>query len=80
MQRYRTKAAAASTPQATRRKSKIPSPHSPGAMAVTDGQHLAGAIVYSDGSYFAFDDDDVLVGEFESCIEAMRSIPARGAP
>ncbi len=48
-------------------------------MAVTDGQRLAGAIVYSDRSYFAFAADDTLVGEFDSCIEAMRALP-KGTP
>ena len=56
------------------RATGIPNPNSPHALAVTDGTTTVGAIVPHDGSYFAFDVDDVLVGEYATQREAMRAI------
>jgi hypothetical protein len=57
----------------------IPHAHAPGALAVTDGGTCIGRIVVRDGSYFAFETDNVLVGEFATQREAMRALPAAKA-
>jgi hypothetical protein len=56
------------------RATGISNPNSPHALAVTDGTTTVGAIVPHDESYFAFDVDDVLVGEYATQREAMRAI------
>ncbi len=56
-------------------KQRIPNPSSTAAKAVTDGHETAGYVIEHDGSYFAFDADAVLLGEFETQQQAMRSIP-----
>jgi hypothetical protein len=54
----------------------IPNPHTPGALAVSDGTTCIGHIVHA-GSYFAFDADDILIGEYATQREAMRAIPIK---
>jgi hypothetical protein len=55
------------------RKSDIPHPH---VANVTDGTETVGFLVASDGSFFSFDRDAVLIGEFATQRQAMRAIPA----
>ena len=55
---------------------KIPSPLSPGALSVTDGATTVGTVVVRDGSYFAFDAEGVLIGEYATQQKAMRAIPS----
>jgi hypothetical protein len=58
------------------RKSDIPHPHVANALSVTDGTETVGFLVASDGSFFSFDRDAVLIGEFATQRQAMRAIPA----
>lgn len=58
-----------------RKSSRIPSPHDPGAVAVSDGQLLAGWIVERDKSHFAFDAAGILVGEYDTRTKAVRALP-----
>jgi hypothetical protein len=55
----------------------IPRSNAPGALAVTDGSEFVGSIVKHDHSYFSFDADGILIGEYRSLQAAMRSVPAR---
>jgi hypothetical protein len=48
-------------------------------MAVTIGTETIGFVVHRDGSYFAFDVNEQLVGEYRNQRDAMRSLrPAAG--
>jgi hypothetical protein len=57
------------------KRTDIPNPRTPGALAVTDGTTCIGYIVHDD-TYFAFDADNVLIGEYATQREAMRAMPA----
>jgi hypothetical protein len=58
-------------------RAMIPNPHkAPDALSVTDGAVTAGRIVQQDGSFFAFDANFVLLGEYQTQRAAVRSIPA----
>jgi hypothetical protein len=59
----------------SKKRTDIPNPHAPGALAVTDGGTCIGYIVHA-GAYIAFGADDVLVGEFDTQGKAMRALPA----
>ena len=54
---------------------RIPKADTPGALFVSDGTDPVGSIVVIDSSYFAFDLEHILIGEFASQREAMRAIP-----
>jgi hypothetical protein len=56
-------------------RSTIPSPHNPNALSIADGQTHVGKVLHHDGAYFAFDADDVLVGEYRTQREAARALP-----
>lgn len=58
------------------RERKLPDPHAPHALTVTDGQERAGSVVRQDNEYFAFDAEGECLGAFDTVIEAARSIPA----
>ncbi len=60
---------------AARRREIIPDPNSPGALSVSDGTTTVGTVVERDHSFFAFDADGTLLGEFRSRRQALRSIP-----
>jgi hypothetical protein len=60
------------------RKRKVPDPHAPYALAVTDGQEQAGTVVRQDNEFFAFDAAGRCLGVFDTMIEATRRIPAAG--
>lgn len=53
----------------------IPKATAAGALAVSDGMTARGSIVERDGSFFAFNADGVLVGEFPALRQAMRAVP-----
>jgi hypothetical protein len=55
--------------------SRIPKANAPGALHVSDGADACGTIVERDGSFFTFDIDGVLVGEYPSQREAVRACP-----
>jgi hypothetical protein len=57
------------------KRTNIPNPHAPGALAVTDGTTCIGHIVH-DGAYFAFGVDNILIGEYTTQREAMLALPA----
>jgi hypothetical protein len=57
-------------------KRKIPDPHAPDALTVTDGQERAGSVVRQDDEFFAFDAEGKCLGAFDTAIEAVRRIPA----
>ncbi len=61
-----------------KKRTDIPNPHAPGALAVTDGGTCIGYIVHA-GAYFAFGADGVLVGEYDTQGKAMRALPAAKA-
>jgi hypothetical protein len=54
----------------------VPRANAPESLAVNDGQTCIGHIVASGGSYFAFDADNILFGEFATQREALRALPA----
>jgi len=62
----------------------IPTADDPAALAVTDGSVFVGSIVERDGSFFSFDANGTLIGEYATRSAAMRSppftLPARGKP
>jgi hypothetical protein len=54
----------------------IPNPRTArDALSVTDGSHTVGFLISRDGSYFAFNNDRVLLGEYKSRTEALQAIP-----
>jgi hypothetical protein len=53
----------------------IPHPHAAGALSVSDGGQTVGSVVEHDGSFFAFNVEGVLIGEYASQIEATRALP-----
>jgi hypothetical protein len=56
--------------------SAIPNPSTaPDALSISDGHETIGYCIARDGSFFAFDVNFVLLGEFRSQREAVRSIP-----
>jgi hypothetical protein len=58
------------------RRTDIPHPNGPNGVAVTDGCFFAGVVVEStDGFHYAFRPDDVLIGKFKTCTEAVRALP-----
>jgi hypothetical protein len=63
----------------SKKRTDIPNPHAPGALAVTDGTTHIGSIVMHDGAYFAFGIDGVLVGEYATQGKAMRALPVANA-
>jgi hypothetical protein len=54
-----------------------PRASAPGALAVYDGQNLAGRVVESDGVFWAFNINNTLIGAFSRLGDAMREIPIR---
>jgi hypothetical protein len=58
-----------------RTSTAIPDPHTDSASAVTDGAVMVGRIVQQDGSFFAFDANFVLLGEYRTLRAAIRAIP-----
>ena len=55
--------------------SRIPAANNPGAISIYDGQDKAGTVVEHDGSHFSYGNDDILIGEFNTRLEAVRSLP-----
>lgn len=56
----------------------IPNPRtSPDALSVSDGHQTVGYIIQRDASFFAFDIENVLLGEFKTQRAAVRAIPKR---
>jgi hypothetical protein len=53
----------------------IPSADDANALAICDGQQQVGVCVESDGSHFSFGNDGVLIGEYATRLEAVRSLP-----
>jgi hypothetical protein len=62
----------------SKKRTDIPNPRTPGALAVTDGTIFVGHIVVQADTYFAFGADDTLIGKYGSQSAAMRAIPAAG--
>lgn len=62
-------------PTKNRSRASIPSQHAAGALSVHDGVVFVGTVVDGEGSFFSFDRDGVLLGEYRSQAEAMRIIP-----
>jgi hypothetical protein len=59
------------------RKNGIPNPRTAtNVLRVADSTQTVGFLVASDGSFFSFDRDGVLLGEFPAQRQAMRAIPA----
>jgi hypothetical protein len=59
------------------RKTGIPNPHTAAnTLSVADGTETVGFLVASDGSFFSFDRDSVLLGEYPTQRQAVRAIPA----
>jgi hypothetical protein len=59
------------------RNTDLPNPHTAAnALSVADGTVTVGFLVASDGSFFSFDRDGVLLGEYPTQRQAMRTIPA----
>ena len=57
----------------------IPNPRTANdALAVTDGAVTIGYIIERDSAFFAFDADGVLIGEYATRTQAVRSIRRRG--
>ena len=59
-------------------KRKLPDPHAPHALAVTDGQQTVGSVVRQGDEFFCFDAEGKCLGVFDTAIEAVRRIPAGG--
>ena len=57
-------------------KTDIPNPRVANALRVADGTETVGFPVESDGAFFSFERDGVLIGEFATQRQAMRAIPA----
>jgi hypothetical protein len=58
-------------------KTGIPNPHTTAnSLSVADGTETVGFLVASDRSFFSFDRDGVLLGEYPTQRQAMRAIPA----
>jgi len=53
----------------------IPSPRAAGALSVTDGGDTIGSIVIRGESFFSFDADGVLLGEFDTQRDAVFAFP-----
>ena len=53
----------------------IPRADSANAISIYDGQTKAGTIVEHGGSHFSYGADDILIGEFNTRLEAVRSLP-----
>jgi hypothetical protein len=57
-------------------RSPLPNPRTADdALAVTDGASTAGFLIERDGSFFAFDQDDTLLGECATRTQAACAIP-----
>jgi hypothetical protein len=57
-------------------KTGIPNPRAANALSVADGTVTVGTVVENDGSFFSFNRDGELIGEYATQRQAMRSIPA----
>ena len=57
------------------RRSSIPRADSANAISIYDGRTKAGTVVEHDGSHFSYGNDDILTGEFNTRLEAVRSLP-----
>ena len=53
------------------RQSGIPSPHAPGSVEISSHNFVIGRVVRHDGSFFAFNDREILLGEFSNFAEAL---------
>jgi len=56
-------------------KRHIPDPRVGNALSVCDGHETVGFIVEDDKSFFAFDREATLIGEYPTCKQATRAIP-----
>jgi hypothetical protein len=56
-------------------RSPIPHANSANAPAIYDGQDKVGTIVERGGSHFSYGNDDVLIGEYRTRLEAVRALP-----
>ena len=55
----------------------IPRPDAADAVVIYDGQVFLGTCVERDRSFLCFGADQIFVGEYRTCVEAMRSLPSR---
>jgi hypothetical protein len=55
----------------------IPRATASDAMRVFQDQNFIGCVIERDGSWFSFDADGILIGEFRSFRESVRAIPRR---
>jgi hypothetical protein len=63
-------------PQLQRRSAHRSQIHAqPMTLAVTDGASTVGFLIERDGSFFAFDQDGTLLGEYATRTQAARAIP-----
>jgi len=57
----------------------IPKADAVGRRGAYDGTTFAATVFFeSDGSYFSFDSEHILIGEFDTHADAVRAIPAMG--
>jgi hypothetical protein len=68
------------------RKASDPGKRSPSSLSplppqwVYDGQHWCGRVEVINGAFVAVDINDIVVGKFETLLQATRALPAGGAP
>jgi hypothetical protein len=55
------------------RQSGIPSPHAPGSVEISSHNFVIGRVARDDGSFFAFNDRGILLGEYPHFAEALRA-------
>ena len=55
---------------------RIPNTNASSALAIYDGTIRVGTVVPHDGSYFAFDAVNDLIGEYQTQHQAVRTIPS----
>ncbi len=53
----------------------IPRADSANGISIYDGQTKAGTVIEYDGTHFSYGADDILIGEFNTRLEAVRSLP-----
>jgi hypothetical protein len=62
--------------KAKRSKNSIPDPcHAANALSITSGHETIGFVVEHDKSFFAFNAEGILLGEYQTQRAAVRSIP-----
>jgi hypothetical protein len=54
---------------------KIPTPHGPGSVTISDGQDVAGSVTFHAGEHHLFGPTDQYLGSFKSRAAAVAALP-----